>query len=75
MDLSAAGLDFSFSSLMAGFVFGVFGFYLIKEGRKQSHVWFILIGLFLMVYPYFISNTLLLWLIGCAGLALAYIKR
>ena len=75
MDLSTLGLDLSLGSLFAGFVFGVFGFYLIKEGRRQSHAWFVVIGLFLIVYPYFISNTFLLWLIGCAGLGLAYAKR
>jgi multisubunit Na+/H+ antiporter MnhE subunit len=69
------GLDFSFGSLMAGFVFGVFGFYLLKEGRRQGHFWWLGLGLFLMIYPYFITNTWLLWLIGIAGLWLAYMKR
>ena len=68
-------LNLSFGSLMGGFVFGVFGFYLIKEGRRQSHVLFIILGLFLIVYPYFISNTWLHWLIGSGCLWLAYAKR
>jgi len=67
--------DLSFGSLMAGFVFGVFGVYLIKEGRRLSHAWFVILGLVLCVYPYFISNTFLLWAIGVACLWLAYLKR
>jgi hypothetical protein len=67
--------DLSFGSLMAGFVFGVFGVYLIKEGRRLSNGWFAFFGLVLCVYPYFISNTLLLWAIGIVCLWLAYVKR
>jgi hypothetical protein len=68
-------MDFSVSSLMAGFIFGVCGFYLLKEGKKRSHPWFIGLGLALMIYPYFVSGPLATWGIGFAGLALAYNYR
>jgi hypothetical protein len=68
-------MDFSISSLMAGFVFGVFGWYLLKEGKKSGNVWHLGLGLGLMAYPYFVSGAILMWGIGVAGLTLAYVMR
>lgn len=68
-------MDFSASSLFAGFVFGVFGLYLLKWGRKNTHTGHIILGLILMVYPYFVSGTLWLWGIGVGLLLLAYKVR
>ena len=65
-------LDFSVSSLAVGFVFGVFGFYLLKDARKKGHVPNMLIGLVLLIYPYFVVNPYLAWGIGFALLYLAY---
>lgn len=50
--------------LFAGLVFGTLGVYLIKEGRRLSNLGKILIGVALMVYPYFFSSAILTWLIG-----------
>jgi hypothetical protein len=63
--------ELSFSSLFAGFAFGVLGFFLIKQGRKKGHLAGILIGLVLLIFPYFISNPFLVWLIGLSLLFLA----
>jgi hypothetical protein len=68
-------LDFSVSSLLAGFIFGMCGFYLLKEGKKRTNFWFVGIGLGLMIYPYFVSGPWATWGIGIAGLALAYQYR
>ena len=65
-------MNFSFSGLMAGFVFGTLGFYLLRHGKKQAHTPFIVIGLALMIYPYFIENEFLLWGVGGALLFSAY---
>jgi hypothetical protein len=74
MDLGDLG-NFSASSLFAGFAFGVFGWYVMQLGRKQSNPWHIVIGLALMVYPYFITGTWLMWGTGIGLLTLAYAKR
>ena len=57
-------MNFSFSALMASLVFGIFGIYLWKLGKKRGHGAIKLIALTLMVYPYFIENEWALWVIG-----------
>jgi hypothetical protein len=68
-------MDFSFSALMAGFVFGVFGLYLLRWGRKTAHTWHMIIGLALMIYPYFVSGPFLIWGTGAGLMLLAYWLR
>ena len=68
-------MDFSPSSLMAGFVFGVLGFSLLKWGWKKSHTLHIVVGVVLMVYPYFVGGSTLLWGIGSGLVLIAYIYR
>jgi hypothetical protein len=65
-------MDFSVSSLVAGFIFGVFGIYIFNFGRKQQRASLIVTGLAMMVYPYFISNVYLVWGIGAVLLVAAY---
>ncbi len=57
-------MDFSFSSLMAGFVFGVFGFWFLKEGKRKEEWRILFIGAGLIIYPYFITNDFILWGLG-----------
>lgn len=63
--------DLSFSTIMAGLIFGVLGMWLIKQGRKDAHIPWILIGLVLCVYPYFVVNAFLVWGIGLGLLFVA----
>ena len=63
--------DFSVGSLFAGLVFGVLGMWLIKRGRSDAHVPWIVIGLALCVYPYFVTNVYLVWGIGIGLLFVA----
>ncbi len=65
-------MNFSLSSLAASFVFGVFGLYFFRHGKKQGHIPSLLVGLILMIYPYFIENAILLWGIGFGLLFLEY---
>ncbi len=67
-------MDFSFSSIMSGFVFGVIGFWMMKQGKSRSNPLTIVIGIALIAYPYFISNIFLDWGIGIALCVLAYLK-
>ena len=59
-------MNFSASSLFAGIVFGAIGFAAFIYGKKQASFKPMLIGIALMAYPYFVSNTILLWGIGAA---------
>ncbi len=60
------GLNFSVSNVLAGFVFGIIGFAALKYGRKQQLLKPMLVGVALMAYPYFVTNTILLWAVGAA---------
>lgn len=59
------GLNFSISSLLAGFVFGVWGVYFIKEGKRRALPAWAVLGLVLIVFPYFVDSAALTWIIGC----------
>jgi hypothetical protein len=52
---------FTFSSLMASFIFGVVGLYVFRYGKRESEFPFIFIGLALMIYPYFIPEAWADW--------------
>ncbi len=68
-------LDFSPSQLIAGFIFGVIGVYLFKQAKVKGNAPFAIIGVLLIGYPYFVSNSWLAWGIGIALCYLAYIFR
>lgn len=64
-------MNFSISSLVASFIFGVAGMYIVKQARKDAHLPNLLIGVGLMIYPYFIENIYLMWGLGLGLLVLA----
>lgn len=53
-------------NLLAGIIFGGIGFGALAYGKKLSLWQPVVIGIAMMVYPYFITNVLLNWLIGVA---------
>ena len=64
------------SSLFWGFLFGSVGLGFFVYGKKQSAVVPLVCGLVLMIFPYFISNTILLVAIGVVLIVLPYfVKR
>ncbi len=65
-------MDFSVSSLIAGFVFGVVGVYFIKEAKRLGNLTALCYGLALLVYPYFVSNPWFAWPIGVALTVIGY---
>jgi len=65
-------IDFSFSGLLASFIFGVLGLYAFKYGRKFADFRFISIGLALIVFPYFTSGAMADWGVGITLCALGY---
>ena len=65
----------STSSLLWGLLFGSIGLGFFLYGKKQQAVVPLFCGLALMVFPYFVSNTILLVTIGAALTALPYFVR
>lgn len=68
-------MGFSASSLLAGLIFGIIGMWLFGRGRKTSNLHFVVIGLILMVYPYFTKGLVADWGIGTALCGMAYYFR
>jgi multisubunit Na+/H+ antiporter MnhE subunit len=66
-------LNFSAATLIPGFIFGVIGMFMMKKAKSQANVPWFVIGIVLMVYPYFIQNLYLLWGIGLLLLVAARI--
>ena len=60
------------SSLLWGTLFGSLGFGYFLYGKKQGAVIPLVCGLLLMVFPYFISNTALVLLVGLALAAIPW---
>jgi hypothetical protein len=61
--------------LLWGLLFGSIGLGFAMYGRKQKAPVPLVCGLALMVFPYFVSNTLLLIGIGIALCAIPYFLR
>ena len=51
--------------LFAAIVFGAIGMAAFVYGKKTANMRPMLIGIALIVYPYFVSQTWLVFLIGC----------
>lgn len=64
--IAATGLKFDMSSLLAGFIFGIIGLYVFRHGKKNSYMTLVVLGLVLMIYPYFVDGAFLNWGIGSA---------
>ena len=63
------------SSLLWGLLFGSIGLGYLVYGRRQRAIVPLLCGLTLMIYPYFVSNTILLVVLGVALMAIPYFIR
>ena len=67
--------DITATSLFLGVLFGSIGLGFFIYGRKQRKVVPLLCGIVLMIAPYFISNTLLLFFFGAVLVAIPYFIR
>jgi predicted membrane protein len=63
------------SSLLWGLLFGSIGLGFLIYGRKQRAVVPLVCGLALMIFPYFVPNTILLVAIGIALIVIPYFVR
>ncbi len=68
-------MGFSVSTILAGFLFGVIGIWLIKEGRREGNLRWAAIGLILLIYPYFSPSPWVDWGFGLFLCAVAYRLR
>ena len=68
-------MGFSLWGLFASFVFGIIGFAAFIYGKKRSLFKPIIIGIVLMVYPYFIRGIFPLILTGTVLTILLYFFR
>ena len=71
MELLKAG-DFSAAKIFAWVIFGAIGFAVFVYGKKIKSFRHIIIGIALMIYPYFISGTFILYLVGIILIAILY---
>jgi hypothetical protein len=67
--------EFSVAKVMAWLIFGGIGFVAFFYGKKQQSFKPLVIGLILMVYPYFVSNTIGLYALGLGLCLLLYFWR
>ena len=60
------------ANLVGGMLFGTIGFFAFMVGKRQANYKTLGIGLALMAYPYLVSNTAVLYLVG-VGLIVALV--
>ena len=63
------------SLLLWGLIFGSIGFGFFIYGKKQQEIVPLLCGLALMIFPYFVSNVIILVVVGVALMAIPYFAR
>jgi len=63
------------SSFLWGLLFGSIGLGFFVYGRRQKTVVPLVCGVALMIFPYFVSNTVLLVMLGLALIAIPYFVR
>ena len=62
----------SVATFMAGFVFGVFGWFILKHGRHEANGKRMALGLLLMTYGLVVPNAWANWGIGILLVAINY---
>jgi len=69
------GAMFSASSMLWGTLFGGIGLGYFIYGKKQGAIVPLITGILLSVYPFFVTNTYLIVLVGCLLIAIPYFVR
>ena len=65
---------FSVSLLFGGIIFGLIGIAAFSYGKKTAQFKPMIVGVALMIYPYFTRSTLVLYLIGSVLTGLLFIN-
>ncbi len=63
------------ANLIGGFIFGSIGFVAFVYGKRMNLSKIMFCGLALMIFPYFISDNLSIYLIGAVGTAALFFLR
>ena len=73
--LEAMGLVLPSPAYIVGAIlFGIIGYVVFRRGRKTERPVLTWTGVALMLYPYAVSETWLLWLVGAGLCGWAYLK-
>lgn len=72
MNEALGAFTFTWAYLIGATVFGIAGLYLFRLGKKRANAKALWLGVWLMVYPLFITNDWLVWGVGAFSSALAY---
>ena len=62
-------------NIMGGIIFSIIGWYAFIHGKREKSMRPMVIGILLMVYPYFVPNTLLFFAVGIGLTAALYYWR
>lgn len=68
-------VNFSAANLIGGFVFGSIGFVAFVYGKRMNLWKPMLLGIGLMIYPYFISDDKIMIVLGIFGSAALFFVR
>ncbi len=60
--------------IFGAIVFGIIGYVVFRRGRKTERSVLTWSGVALMLYPYVVSETWLLWVVGAGLCGWAYLK-
>lgn len=66
-------MSFDASSLLAGLLVSSIGFVLFRYGKKMSRPPQLLVGLLLLVFPYFVSSVVLMFIIAAVLCGLLWV--
>ncbi|MDD5584217.1 MAG: hypothetical protein PHV55_04080 [Candidatus Omnitrophica bacterium] len=65
----------TFANITAGIIFGLIGMVALGFGKKQGNFKIMLTGVLLILYPYFVHNTVIVYLVGTALTVAIFIFR
>ena len=74
-DIVNFGMNFGTANLIGGFIFGSVGLVAFAYGKRMNLWGPIVVGLALMIYPYFVNNDVILWTAGIVGSASLWFLR
>jgi len=71
------GLPFKFtpSTILAGSIFGLAGWYFFRTAKKEGNFWNILIGIAMMTYSLVVTGDIMVWVVGVGLFAIAWNNR
>lgn len=59
-------MEISLANIIGWSLFGIIGMAAFMYGKKQGSWKTMVVAAGLMVYPYFVTNTVLMWIVGVA---------